>query len=118
MSKPKFVKTIINPNKSDQIKLQMDDPRPVSVKISSWVGVSPGAKHFTLVISEHKQMYWSDEDNCWCTVSKDTTSGGFEARLECYTEQQAKTLATAILNEIFGKPRTKYRTMWQISKNF
>jgi len=107
-----------NLNESDQIKLQVDDPRPVSVGISSWVGTSVGAKHFTLIITEHDQMYWSDEENCWCEVSKDSTKMGFSAKLECYSEQQAKTLATMIINEVFGKPTTKRRKMWRISKDF
>jgi hypothetical protein len=103
-----------NLKRQEQVKPQVEDPRRVTVTLSSWVGTSPGARHYYVKIEEEQNQWWCEDRSTWVKLSCDSTSNGFSLRADCYSPEEALELAKFTVNLIFGRPRTKKRKMWRI----
>ena len=100
---------------TEQVKEQVDDPRRVLVRISTYIGtLALEAKHYTLTIEEQGNEWWSESKNDWIVISDDLDSSGLSARVACYTEEEAKQIGKYILSILFGKPQSKKRKLWRI----
>jgi len=79
---------------------QIDEPRPVRVEITTWKGMSIGAKHVNLCVEEEKNMWWSEDDNDWVQLSCDSESDGMSLRAAVYTQEEAEKLAIFFIKTI------------------
>ena len=101
--------------KSEQVNLQINDPRPVRVEILSWKDQCVGAKHYTLNIKEEDNQWWSEKENAWMDITIDSRKRGFSLSADCYSREEAIELAKFTVDLIFGKENTDKRKMWKIN---
>ncbi len=79
------------------------DPRKISVTINSWIGLSPGAKHYYVKVVEKDNMWWCEEKNAWVNVTIDSECGGYKLEASIITEEQAIKLAKYFIKIIMGR---------------
>ena len=65
------------------------DKRPLKVDISSWVGISAGAKHVKVIVAEAENEWWCENENAWVRIYTDTESGGYEMTANVLTNEEA-----------------------------
>ena len=70
-----------------------DDDRGLTVEVTSWIGVSVGAKHFYAKVKEENNQWWSEEKNCWVELSCDSEKGGYSLKADCMTHKEAEEVA-------------------------
>ena len=79
---------------------KIDEPRPIEIEISSWVGISIGAKHVMLRIAEQENAWWCEDRNDWMILSCDSHKRGFSMSADVYSEQQAIEMAIYFLRDV------------------
>lgn len=89
------------------------DERTITVQVNSWVGISPGAKHYKAIVTEQNNQWWCEQENCWAELSCDTEKGGYSMRAECMTEDEANQMARLFVEMIQkNNPDQKYRVFY------
>lgn len=74
----------------------LEDPRTVTISISSWAGFAPGASHFHLTIEVRPQQYWCEDKNCWVEVSSQSAPP-YTLRASVPREGDAQRLAAEFI---------------------
>lgn len=87
---------------------KIGDKRGLTVEISSWCGISIGAKHIYLKIKEEDNMWWCEKENCWVRVSCDSEKGGYSLEADLLTNDEAVKLAKFVVDMICGPKRLKH----------
>lgn len=90
-----------------------DDPRPVEVSITSWVGTSPGARHTYLEIKEADNPVWDEEAGGWRKCWDDRRMKGAYIHLDVYNAAQAWKIARSII-KIMGFDGPGYRLSFRV----
>lgn len=88
------------------------DKRDLNVTINSWIGTSPGAKHYYAIVEEEKNSWWCEAENAWVQLSCDGESSGYSMSAEVLTESEAVTVALFFVTLIAGTRRPKHRVIW------
>ena len=68
---------------------KIGEKRSLSVTITSWVGISIGAKHTYVHVEEQKNQWWSEKENAWVELSCDSKKGGYNLRADCMNLKEA-----------------------------
>lgn len=77
------------------------EKRPIRVEVFSWVGVSPGAKHYNVRIVEHRNEFWCERDNRWVDIYEWSHADGFRLDADCYSEDEIAKVANHFLKLMF-----------------
>ena len=86
---------------------QTGEPRPVTIEISSWKGISFGAKHVNLRVEEAKNQWWCEDENAWVQISCDSEADGRSMTAAVYTQEEAKQLAVFFIKHVMkATPQT------------
>jgi hypothetical protein len=87
-------------------------PRHVSVKIYSWVGYSPGARHYYVGIAEEENPYWDKEEKGWRVCWDDPGAKGNTDHMEFLTYDKAKAWAEKVIKKRYtGK-------LWRVERDY
>lgn len=70
-----------------------DDPRTIHVSVTSWVGLSVGAKHYSVRVEEEHNQWWSEDENTWTELSCDSGKRGYSFTGELMTKKDAEEFA-------------------------
>ena len=89
-----------------------DDPRPVSIQITSWVGQCPGATHYTIDIAESKNYYWSESENAWVSIMSSDLEDGISARVSLTSKEQSIKIAKSLIKQMFGDNLEGHQFDW------
>lgn len=89
--------------------------RRINVEWSSWVGVSPGARHIDVNVTEEDNQWWSENENAWVSIYSDSTATGYDLRAKVYTESEAEEVADFFVEFI---KRNNKDTEYKISKQY
>ena len=85
------------------------DKRALIVEITSWIGTSPGAKHYYLKIDEEKNQWWSSSKNDWVEIYNDTSANGYHLHADMMSEDECIKLAKSYIDLVCGKKRLNHR---------
>jgi len=91
---------------------KIGEKRPIKVEISSWIGISVGAKHIKVNVEEEENQWWCEDENAWVTLSCDAERGGYSLKAEVYTEEEAIKTAKYFILLIAGKGRKNHTVYW------
>jgi hypothetical protein len=80
---------------------KIGEKRPLVVEITSWVGISAGARHYYAHIKEHEQCWWDNEDNRWAVVSGED-SRDFKVDVDAPRREAAIKIAKAVVKAILS----------------
>ncbi|MFA5166833.1 MAG: hypothetical protein WC449_06110 [Candidatus Paceibacterota bacterium] len=101
---------ILNGERIPRWPSKIGDLRSLVVTITSWIGVSIGAKHVSVRVEEEKNQWWSEEQNDWVILSCDHGNRGYELRAEVYSNEEAKKVAKYFI-KIINK-NNDHRIVW------
>lgn len=82
---------------------KIGEKRGLKIDIRSWVGLSIGAKHVDVKISEQKNMWWSEEQNAWVELTCDSENTGYEIDAKVLNEDEAIKITKFFVNLIAGE---------------
>lgn len=88
------------------------EKREIRVTITTWKGVSIGAKHWTVHVEEQDNAWWCEDENAWVTIQCDSERRGYSLRAEVLSKQEAVKLATDFVTMIAGARRLKHDVVW------
>ena len=91
---------------------KIGDKRGINVDISSWVGISIGAKHVNVEVAEEHNQWWSEEDNAWVDLSCDAERNGYSLKASVYTNKEAIKVAKFFIRLIVGEHKENYEIRW------
>jgi hypothetical protein len=91
-------------------------PRTVRVELTSWIGYSPGAKHWCAEIKEEHNPLWNSAEQAWQSAWDDKRGKGWQTRLEFAGE----TARDDALRWIKATLRRRYsdRGKWRIERYY
>jgi hypothetical protein len=82
---------------------KIGEKRKLRIDIRSWVGLSIGAKHIDVQISEQKNMWWSEQENAWVELSCDCSNIGYELNAKVLNEDDGIKIAKAFVSIVAGE---------------
>ena len=91
---------------------KIGEKRPLKINISSWVGMSAGARHVYAEVTEEDNEYWSEENNAWVSVSCSSEASGYHLKADVYTEKEAVRIALTFVEIVAGRHRTEHVIGW------
>lgn len=86
--------------------------REIRVEISSWVGMSAGAKHTNVTVVEEDNQWWCEDENAWVSLSCDAERGGYDLRASVFTKEEAIKVAKHFLRLITREHPNDYEVNW------
>jgi len=92
---------------------KIGEKRPLRVEITSWVGISIGAKHTYVKVKEANNGWWCEDENCWVELSCDSEKGGYSLEASVNNEDEAVALAKHFVELVAGKKRKNHDIRWE-----
>lgn len=87
------------------------EKRKVDVTITTFMGMAPGSRHWTLKIQEQNNSFWSESKNAWVEVCSSACTDGFRLEAEVFTIEQAKSIAKNFLRLMCGEKKSGHEIM-------
>jgi len=91
---------------------KIGEKRNLRVEITSWVGISIGAKHIYVKVEEQDNSWWCEDENAWVELSCDAEKGGYSLTASVTSEDEAITLAKYFVELVAGKRRQNHNVIW------
>lgn len=82
---------------------KIGEKRGLTIDIRTWAGLSIGAKHIDIQISEQKNMWWCEDKNAWVELTCDAENTGYEFDAKVLSVDEAIRMAVFIVELIAGK---------------
>jgi hypothetical protein len=97
---------------------KIGEKRPISVTISSWIGTSPGARHYYVEVKEENNMWWDPNENCWRELWDDQEKKGYILeKASVMTEEEAIKLAIFFIKLIHPTDYKDQEIHWLMIDN-
>lgn len=100
------------PERIARFPSKIGEKRNIRVEITSWIGLSIGAKHHSVNVEEQRNSWWSESENAWVELSCDSQNRGYSMRAEVLTEEEAIKLAKHFIKIIAGSKRLLHTVCW------
>lgn len=88
------------------------EKREIRVEITTWKGISLGAKHYDVSVVEQENSWWSESENAWVHINEDSEKRGFHLNAGVLTEEQAVKVAKMFVGLIAGPKRKRHDVIW------
>ena len=63
--------------------------RKIRVDINSWKGLSLGAKHWNVTVTEEDNQWWCEPENAWVEIYRDSEKSGYSLTAAVFTPEEA-----------------------------
>ncbi len=78
--------------------------RPITAKISTWVGSGVSASHYRVTVEEKENCWWAPERNGWVTIYSDIGDDGYTFEAAVFSQEAAKEVAEMFIEWIQDQP--------------
>jgi hypothetical protein len=73
---------------------KIGEKRPITVRISTWIGTSAiGARHYNVSVEEEVNQWWCEKENAWVELSCDPSKSGVSMSASVLSRSDAEKLA-------------------------
>lgn len=91
---------------------KIGEKRPLRVEITSWKGISSGARHHYCHVQEQDNQWWCEDENAWISLSCDTGNKGYSMNADVMTESEAVALAKLFVKLVAGDGLKNHEVCW------
>jgi len=97
-------------------KFPGDHPREVRVRLTSWIGISPGAKHWYVDIKEEDNYLWDEAEHSWRIAWDDKKGQGPSERAE-FAGLDARDQALRWIRKMV-RERYSNKSLWKVERDY